>query len=127
MIFFTYDEDNYDSEEVRESVKYEELRKVKGIWIDRRYASSPEDIPYYKGNKEWADKEWYGEGKNHRVTDGMIERDFEEEFSIIELNSLDDLLEFQRKYDTNASISIGSHYFYNGELLNTFNYDYHVE
>jgi len=87
MIFFTYDEDNYDSEEVRESVKYEELRKVKGIWIDRRYASSPEDIPYYKGNKEWADKEWYGEGKNHRVTDGMIERDFEEEFSIIELNA----------------------------------------
>ena len=84
--------------------RYEEARKVKGIKIDRRNVTKPEDLLIYKGNPEKAYKDWYGFGKNHRIVNNMIERDFDDEFYVIEMNTLEDLLDFQEKYDINATV-----------------------
>jgi len=128
MILFTYgDNDSDDEGNIIPSAKYPEIKMVKGIKIDRRTTDDPSKIPFYKGNKELADKDWYERGRNHRVVNGMIERDFDEDFLIIELNSLEDLLEFQIKYKTNVGISSGSQHVYNGEELNTFHFDYYME
>jgi len=128
MMLFTYGDNDYDDEgNIIPSTKYLELKMVKGIRIDRRTSDEPVGIPFYRGNKELADQDWYGEGKNHRVIDGHIERDFDDEFLVIELNSLEDLLEFQKKYETNVGISNRSGYIYNGKELNTFHFDYYME
>ena len=108
--------------------KYEECKKVKGIRIDRRTTDAPEKILCYRGNKIKADQDWYGEGKNHRVVDGMIERDFDDEFYIIEINTLEDLLDFQDKYKINASVYRNkSQHVFNGLELNSFYCDYYAE
>lgn len=104
--------------------EYNECKKVKGIRIDRRFTDDPAKIPFYKGNKEKAEKDWYGTGKNHRIVNGRIERDFDDEFFIIEINTLEDLLNFQEKYKINANISRDkSGYIYNGVELNMFHED----
>lgn len=107
--------------------KYDECKKVKGIRIDRRTTDAPEKIPFYKGNKIEADNDWYGEGKNHRVVNGMIERDFDDEFFVIEINTLEDLINFQEKYEVNASIGEKSRYVFNGVELYSFYSDYYME
>lgn len=111
-----------------ETNKFEECRKVKGISIDRRYVDNPAKLGCYNGNKEKANKDWYGTGRNHRVVNGCIERDFDDEFYIIEINTIEDLLNFQDKYNINATISRRkSGYVYNGKELNTFYADYLME
>lgn len=111
-----------------DKLPYEEFKKAKGIRINRKYTDSPEKIPYYNGDKELADKEWYGLGRNHRVVNGMIERDFDDEFYIIEINTIEELLEFQKKYNINATVSPNkNNYVYNGIELYTFYEDYHME
>lgn len=108
--------------------EYKEVKKVKGIRIDRRTTDAPEKILWYKGNKELANKEWYSEGKNHRVVNGMIERDFDEEFYVIEINTIEDLLNFQDKYKVNATISRNrSQYVFNGVELWSFYENYMME
>lgn len=117
MIFYDCTENGYRPEH----------KKVKGIRIDRRYTDNPEKILAYKGDKKVANKDWYSKGKNHRVINGFIERDFDEEFYIIEINTLEGLLNYSKKYDTNVCISNSSNYIYNGNVLNTFNIDFHME
>lgn len=41
---------------------------------------------------------WYTEGRNHRVEDGNIKRDFLDVTWFIEFNSLDDLLQFTKEH-----------------------------
>lgn len=111
-----------------ETCKYEEARKVKGIRIDRRTVDTPEKILCYNGNKKLAYEDWYSEGKNHRVVNGMIERDFDEEFFVIEINTIDDLLNFQNKYDVIATVSpCKSQFVYNDIELNSFFENYIME
>jgi hypothetical protein len=119
MIFYIYNNFEWDEEadDFIKKSKYEECIKVKGIRIDRRFCDEPVKI-----------KEWYEEGKNHRVVNGHIERDFDDEFYIIEMNTLEDLMNFQSKYNINASVSNDkSSHVYNGEELNCFREDYYME
>ena len=63
--------------------------------IDERTVNSPSKIPFYKNQPDdW----WYSEGKNHRVEHGHIMRDFDDEGWFIELDTLEDLLKFHKKY-----------------------------
>ena len=107
--------------------KYPECKIVHGMRIDRRNSNSPDKIPYYQDHPDMIAKDWYGTGKNHRVVDGKIEKDFDCDFCIIEINSLEDLMNFQDKYNVNASVSHHSQYVYNGEELNKFSEDYYME
>lgn len=76
-------------------VPCEEARKEKYIRMDVRNASKPENISAYKGqDPAW----WYSEGTNHRVVNRRIVRDFEDEAWFIELDTLEDLLNFKKKY-----------------------------
>ncbi len=126
MLFYTYADVDWD-EETNEPIltcKYDECKRVKGIKIDRRTTNDPKKVPAYHGKEDW----WFEAGRNHRVIDGMIERDFDEEFFIIEINTLQDLLNFQDKYKVNASVSrCKSGYVYNGEELGMFHVDYIME
>lgn len=123
MLFYVYyDECELDIEALEcgnVKCKYSEFKKVKGIRVDRRTVSSPDDLTYHPNAKE----KWYQHGVNHRVEDEHICRDFETEFYIIEINTIDDILNFQLKYNINASISPWkSGYVFNGEELKSFNY-----
>ena len=113
-IGYTYDED----EEM--VAKYPECKLVHGFFIDRRNTDSPEKIPYYQKHPDMIKKDWYGTGKNHRVVNGKMEKDIEEDFYVIEMNSLEDLMSFQDKYHVNASVSHSSQFVYNGEELGEF-------
>lgn len=110
MLFHTCADDNN---------KYTEFKKVKGIRIDRRTV----DMPDYKSERD----SWCEIGQNHRVENGMITREFDNEFFVIELNSLEDLLKFQDKYGTNASVSKHSGYSYKSKELNSFHHGYYME
>lgn len=52
--------------------------------VDRRTADDPAKVPFAKGETAW----WTSEGKNHRVVNGRIERDFEREALFVELPDL---------------------------------------
>jgi hypothetical protein len=130
MIFYMCADTEWDDEknDYIPTSKYTESTKVKGYRIDRRCCDEPVKIPAYNGNKKKADADWYNEGKNHRVVNGYIERDFDDEFYIIEINTLEDLLNFQDKYKVTASVSRRkSGYIYNGVELDTFYADYLME
>jgi hypothetical protein len=113
---------NFD-DDYNETPKYVEYRLVNGIKVDRRSCSKPEEIRAYRGEKDW----WYSEGKNHRVVNGQIERDFYETFCVIELNTLEELLDFQDKYGVNASVSNKSGYIYEGKELPMFHEDFYMD
>jgi len=66
--------------------------------IDARTTDDPCKIPCYFDNPEKAKKMWFGEGSNHRVENGWIKRDFEDEGWFIEINSLEELMKFHEKY-----------------------------
>lgn len=59
--------------------------------IDRRVVDDPSKLRYKEEN-------WYKEGKNHRVVNGMIARDFDEKCWAIELNTLEELNAFILTY-----------------------------
>ena len=59
--------------------------------IDERTTDDPAKIFH---GKDW----WYDEGKNHRVENDHIKRDFDETGWFIVLKDLDELLKFQKKY-----------------------------
>jgi hypothetical protein len=122
MIFFA---SWYDCEE---NPKYPEYRLVNGYHIDRRNADSPDKIPYYKEHPDMVQKDWYGTGKNHRVVNGKIEKDSEEiNFYVIELNTLEDLIGFQNKYNTNTCIGDDSGYVFDGKELKYLHEDFLME
>jgi hypothetical protein len=69
------------------AVKMETLRP------DARHYGSPEE--YDKAQARYSRfKPWMSEGKNHRIADGNIIRDFDWEAWFIELNSLEELMSF---------------------------------
>jgi hypothetical protein len=117
MLFYVCAED-YD-ENGEPIYPYKECKKVSGLRVDRRNTDSPEKIPAFKEDKEYANKYWYGDGMNHRVVNGCIERDFEDIFCVIELNTIEELLNLQEKYGTDINISNKKYYIFNGEFLNT--------
>ena len=58
------------------------------IRVDERTTDAPEKVPSHNGETEW----WYEKGRNHRVEDGHIKRDFDAQAWFIEINSLEELL-----------------------------------
>jgi hypothetical protein len=66
--------------------------------IDERSFDEPVKIPFYNGNKERAENDWYGSGRNHRTENGRIKRDFDDVAWFIEINSLEELFDFVNKY-----------------------------
>ena len=65
------------------------------VYVDERCADDPSKVSAYKGNTDW----WYSEGTNHRVVNGYIRRDFIRQGYFVDINSLDELLLFYKKYD----------------------------
>lgn len=61
--------------------------------IDERTVDDPKKIP--AGDMT---EEWYATGKNHRVENGHIKRNFDDQRWFIEIKDLADLLLFQCKY-----------------------------
>lgn len=80
-------------------------------YVDRRSTDDPKKIPAYVGlSTDW----WYKEGKNHRIIDGEIARDFpDSEAWFVDINSLEELLVFQKKY---GSLVI-ENFYRNSEIL----------
>lgn len=60
--------------------------------IDERVVDDPSKLNY-KPDRE----NWYSNGSNHRVENGHIKRDFVSEGWFINLNSLEELLEFKKE------------------------------
>lgn len=71
-----------------------EARKEAFVRVDERTVDDPRKIPVYIDS----DGGWYNDGRNHRVENGHIKRDFDDEHFVIEINSLDELMEFVKKY-----------------------------
>ena len=61
------------------------------VRVDERTVSDPALLR--KGSQDW-----YKEGRNHRVENGRIRRDFDGEDWFIEINSLDELAAFSKLY-----------------------------
>ena len=64
--------------------------------VDCRYTDDPRKVLAYNDPKcDW----WYKEGKNHRVEDGMIKRDFgTQTVWAVQIEQLADLMKFIEKY-----------------------------
>lgn len=73
----------------------EEAKLESIVWIQTFNVRTPEEF-----DKAWRSRPWYSEGSNHRINEnGCIERDNGTvNVWAIELNTLDDLIEFNRKY-----------------------------
>lgn len=122
MLFFTY----YSTfEDIEGKPPYPEFKKVSGIRIEERVIDDPSKF----GSSNVYDREhWYLDGKNHRLEHGHIKRDFDEEFYVIEINTLEDLFKFQATHNTSASVSLNSSgYIVDGKELPSFYYDYYME
>jgi hypothetical protein len=56
--------------------------------IDTRTVDDPQKIPAYRDrDPSW----WYREGRNHRIANGKIARDFDDEAWFIEISTLEEL------------------------------------
>jgi len=60
------------------------------IHIDERTVDDPAKIGPTIGRSEW----WYSRGTNHRIEDGHIKRDVEDKRWFVDIDSLEDLLDF---------------------------------
>jgi hypothetical protein len=63
------------------------------VRVDERTVDNPEKLNGI-GNK----KDWYENGKNHRVENGHIKRDFDDKAYFIDINSLEELTDLYIKY-----------------------------
>ena len=72
----------------------EEAKRIKVVRVDERTTDDPAKIPSNKGQSEW----WYKEGRNHRVENGRIRRDFDDKAWVVTIKSLDALAAFNRKH-----------------------------
>lgn len=78
----------------------EEAEKISVTKIEVSTFKSPEEFDdYYEKNGRYRDN-WFDEGMNHRKNrDGFIVRDNGQlDLWAIDINSLDDLIKFQKKY-----------------------------
>lgn len=63
------------------------------VRLDIRTVSDPAKLGSPEGRRDW-----YKKGKNHRVEQGHIVREFDDRAWFVEINSLDELLAFKEKY-----------------------------
>lgn len=66
------------------------------IRIDERVVDSHEKLLY---------EDWFARGENHRVVSGRIRRDIIEEDWVLEINTIDELLEFSRVHGEKIIVS----------------------
>lgn len=71
----------------------DEAIKLSYVRVDRRTIDDPKKNPYIG-------RTWYKSGRNHRVEDGMIARDFDDERWMVEIADEQALQEFIQKYGT---------------------------
>lgn len=71
----------------------EGAKKEKCLHVDERTVKSPKML-----SRVMTEEDWYGTGKNHRVENGHIMRDMDTTAWFIELNTLEELLEFTKKH-----------------------------
>lgn len=69
----------------------EEARLIDFVRVDRRTVDDPMKNPYIG-------KTWYDEGRNHRVENGMIARDFDDQRWVVHIENGDALQKFIEKY-----------------------------
>lgn len=69
--------------------------------VDQRNTDDPHKLPGILGDT------WYEEGRNHRIVDGYITRDFDTEGWFVEIADLDALIAFYAKY---GSLVLTPHY-----------------
>lgn len=79
-----------------EGKPHRKAKKEKIVRIDERTTDDPSKIPSGGHTSDW----WYKDGRNHRVENGRIKRDFDAEIWVIEINSLEDLIAFGNKCGT---------------------------
>lgn len=94
---------------------HERAYRDKYIRIDTRTVDDPSKLnhPSDKTN-------WYKQGKNHRVIDGYIKRDFDDEGWFIDIETLDELIKFEN--ETKSNLIIGK-CFWNTEINSIEIYD----
>lgn len=81
---------------------YEKCIQIKLKRVEKYYISVEEFIKRYsdKGDK------WFNRGKNHRIKNGCILRDFEDVQSWgIKINTLEELMKFKKEVDTELVIT----------------------
>ncbi len=67
--------------------------------VDRRNVDDLRKIPASRRDPERAEKEWYGDGGNHRIEQGCLVRDMGlQEAWTIEMDSIEALWAFAQKY-----------------------------
>lgn len=124
MLFYVVSETqwNEDCTDCKYVAPFEKCYLIQGYRTDERIVDNPNKLKYID-----AEKDWYENGENHRVIDGHICRDFEEQFHVIDIDSIEELLELGKKYKTNIGVSSKSWRKYNGIELPTLHYDYYME
>lgn len=101
MIFeVTRTSNNYN---LKRNIPHEKCILIKLKLVDKHKFLTPE---LYDKNKPSNCKKWFDDGTNHRTEDDCIVRDLEEkEVWGIEINSLEELLEFVNEVDHEVIIS----------------------
>lgn len=65
------------------------------VRVDERTTDSPDKIPFYAGKPtDW----WYSDGRNHRIENGHICRDFDAQAWFIEIPDLAALMAFAAQH-----------------------------
>lgn len=78
----------FDSQPVEEA----RLKKLK--YIDSREVDHPDKLPYYDPSK----RSWFEDGKNHKVVDGKMQREFIRERYCVQISSIASLKAFVSLY-----------------------------
>jgi len=77
--------------EYREDIQpCKEAYQVDSVRVDERTVNDPAKLP--------DGKEWYTKGTNHRVSKGHIFRDFPTRVWVVDIDTLEELVKFTRKY-----------------------------
>lgn len=82
------------SDFISEDKPCKEAVRGKYTRIDERTVNDPMLIKSVRDGRE----KWYDRGTNHRVENGHIKRDFEDEAWFVEINTLKELNDFIDKY-----------------------------
>jgi hypothetical protein len=121
MLFYIPSKTEYDEFFTNRTLRkpFAQCLLVKGYMIDRRTTDCPSKVPAYKGETDW----WHRTGTNHRVVDGQICRDMEDEFHVMDIKTIDELLDFQKQTGIKFEVSHKSNRVFNGEILPELYFD----
>lgn len=86
---------------------HERAYKKAYVRIDERTVDDPEKLYVESGGA------WYKNGRNHRVENGHIMRDFDDVAWFIDIKDLDDLIKFTKELDGTKEIVFGESYWSN--------------